>query len=157
MRLQAAILMTWDWRRARPGYWPVRGTHRSSRISTPRTSRSAGSAWKSATSGLTRWSPSLTYGVRMDLGYLGPGLRVVPSITYWSSRMKAREVGELESRLDSLIAQTQPGVSSDPVTFGLIDWSDLALALGHARGVARGVRIPHLRGRGSFHTRPETS
>ena len=73
--------------------------------------------------------PIVTYGVRMDLGYLGPGLRVVPSITYWSSRMKAREVGELESRLDSLIAQTQPGVSSDPVTFGLIDWSDLALAL----------------------------
>ena len=73
--------------------------------------------------------PVATYGVRMDLGYLGPGLRIVPSITYWSSRMKAREVGELESRLDRLIAQTQPGVSYAPVTFGLIDWSDLALAL----------------------------
>jgi hypothetical protein len=73
--------------------------------------------------------PTATYGVRMDLGYLGPGLRIAPSITYWSSRMKAREVGALESRLDSLIAQTQPGGVGVPVSLGPIEWSDLALAL----------------------------
>lgn len=73
--------------------------------------------------------PVRSYGVRMDLGYLGPGLRVAPSITYWSSRIRAREVDELESRLESLIAQTRPGVSSAPVSLGVIDWSDLALAV----------------------------
>ena len=69
-----------------------------------------------------------SYGVRMDLGYLGPGLRVAPSITYWSSRMKAREVGELEERLESLVARTQPGPIA-PVDLGTVEWSDLALAL----------------------------
>jgi len=73
--------------------------------------------------------PTASYGMRMDLGYLGPGLRVTPSLTYWSSRMKAGEVGELEQRLDSLIAQTQPGAPAAPVSLGRIDWSDLALAL----------------------------
>ena len=72
--------------------------------------------------------PTASYGVRMDLGYLGPGVRVTPSITYWSSRIKAREVRELEDRLDTLIAQTQPGPVA-PVSLGPIDWSDLALAL----------------------------
>jgi hypothetical protein len=70
-----------------------------------------------------------SYGLRMDLGYLGPGLRVTPSISYWSSRMKAGEVVELEEKLDSLIAQTQPGVPAAPVSLGTIDWSDLALTL----------------------------
>ena len=73
--------------------------------------------------------PVRTYGMRMDLGYLGPGLRIAPSITYWSSRIKAREVDELESRLEGLITQTRPGVSSAPVSLGVIDWSDLALAV----------------------------
>jgi hypothetical protein len=70
-----------------------------------------------------------SYGVRMDLGYLGPGLRVTPTISYWSSRMKAGEVVELEQKLDSLIAQTQPGVPAAPVSLGTIDWSDLTLTL----------------------------
>lgn len=73
--------------------------------------------------------PTASYGVRMDLGYLGPGLRVTPSLTYWSSRMTAAEVGGLETRLDSLIARTQPGVPAAPVSLGTIEWSDLALAL----------------------------
>jgi hypothetical protein len=70
-----------------------------------------------------------SYGLRMDLGYLGPGLRITPSISYWSSRMKTGEVVELEQKLDSLIAQTQPGAPAAPVSLGTIDWSDLALTL----------------------------
>jgi hypothetical protein len=69
----------------------------------------------------------------MDLGYLGPGLRVTPSITYWSSRMKASEVRSLEDRLAALVASQQPPGSPPPVVeLGPIDWSDIALALdGH--------------------------
>src|SRR5437868_12041452 len=51
--------------------------------------------------------PTPSYGVRMDLGYLGPGLRLTPSVTYWSSRMKRVEVAQLEDRVDSLIARQQ--------------------------------------------------
>ena len=72
--------------------------------------------------------PTPTYGLRMDLGYLGPALRVAPALTYWSSRMKAAEVGELEDRLERLIARQQPGTLA-PLVLGPIDWSDLTLAL----------------------------
>ena len=71
-----------------------------------------------------------TYGVRMDLGYLGPGLRITPSLTYWSTRMKAGEVASLEDRLAALVASQQPPGSPAPtVELEPIDWSDLALAL----------------------------
>jgi hypothetical protein len=71
-----------------------------------------------------------TYGIRMDLGYLGPGLRVTPSLTYWTSRMKVGEVASLEDRLESLVASRQPPGSPAPVVeLDPIDWSDLALAL----------------------------
>ncbi len=36
-----------------------------------------------------------SFGVRFDMGYAGPGLRVVPSITYWTSPMQAGEIADL--------------------------------------------------------------
>jgi hypothetical protein len=75
----------------------------------------------------TRVVATPTYGVRMDLGYLGPGLRIVPGITYWSSRMKREEVRELEERLEELISQQ--GGPRIPVSLGRIDWSDLVLSV----------------------------
>jgi hypothetical protein len=74
--------------------------------------------------------PTPTFGVRMDLGYLGPGLRITPSLTYWTSRMKSGEVASLEDRLASLVASQQPPGTPFPVLdLDPIDWSDLALAL----------------------------
>ena len=67
--------------------------------------------------------PTPSYGVRVDMGYLGPGLRITPSVTYWSSRMKRSEVAQLESRVNSLI------VGAPSVALGPIDRSDVALAL----------------------------
>jgi opacity protein-like surface antigen len=80
-----------------------------------------------------RVEPTVSYGARADLGYLGPGLRITPSITYWSSRMEAGEVAELEQRLEQLVAREQPPGSPPPtITLGPIDRSDVALALdGH--------------------------
>jgi hypothetical protein len=77
----------------------------------------------------TRVDPTYTVGTRIDLGYLGPGLRIVPGLTYWSSSMKEKEVRKLEERVGELI---DPTSSYDPVAFGEIDWSDLVLSLdGH--------------------------
>jgi len=67
--------------------------------------------------------PTPSYGVRVDMGYLGPGLRITPSVTYWSSRMKRSEVAQLESRVDSLI------VGGRSVALGPINRSDVELAL----------------------------
>ncbi|HCR04945.1 MAG TPA: hypothetical protein DIU18_07140, partial [Gemmatimonadetes bacterium] len=72
--------------------------------------------------------PTPSYGVRADLGYLGPGIRITPSITYWSSRMTRPEVAQLEDRVDSLIVRQQ-GSGAPSVALGPIDWSDVALAL----------------------------
>lgn len=77
----------------------------------------------------TRVDPTYTVGMRVDMGYLGPGLRLVPGITYWSSQMKASEVEKLARKVDYLIDPD----ATEPITdLGVIDWSDVALTLdGH--------------------------
>ena len=72
-----------------------------------------------------------TYGVRLDLGYLGPGLRIVPSFTYWSSELEANEVDRLETQLMQLIAGATGGTAPD-LQLGRITWSDLVVGVdGH--------------------------
>jgi len=77
----------------------------------------------------TRVDPTYTLGLRVDMGYLGPGLRLVPGLTYWSSQMKGSEVAKLARKVDKLIDPE----ATEPITdLGEIDWSDLALTLdGH--------------------------
>lgn len=66
-------------------------------------------------------------GLRVDLGYLGPGVRIVPSLTYWSSSLVASEVADLEASLERLVeGQTGDEVDLD---LGPIDWADLKLGL----------------------------
>jgi hypothetical protein len=69
-----------------------------------------------------------TIGLRFDLGYLGPGVRIVPHFTYWSSELKRVEVAELESSVARLIeAQTEEPAPN--VNLGTVDWSDRVLGL----------------------------
>jgi hypothetical protein len=77
----------------------------------------------------TRVDPTYTLGTRIDLGYLGPGLRIVTGVTYWSSSMKDEEVRKLEMKVQELI---DPASSASLVDLGEIDWSDLVISLdGH--------------------------
>ncbi|HSM61799.1 MAG TPA: hypothetical protein VK849_13415 [Longimicrobiales bacterium] len=79
----------------------------------------------------TRVEPTQSIGIRMDLGYLGPGLRIVPGLSYWSSRFEAGEVRELEERVGELVA-AQTGEPPPVVDLGVIDWRDVVLSLdGH--------------------------
>ncbi|MFC1660688.1 hypothetical protein ACFL3S_04355 [Gemmatimonadota bacterium] len=81
----------------------------------------------------SRVDPTYTVGVRIDLGYLGPGLRIIPGFTYWSSTMKGGEVRKLERKLETLVEGVDPGSATAPtVDLGTIDWSDIVLSLdGH--------------------------
>ena len=81
----------------------------------------------------TRVDPTYSMGLRLDLGYLGPGLRIVPGISYWSSSMNASEVAELEDKVNALIlGEVAPSPSWMGTNLGIIDWSDLVLSLdGH--------------------------
>jgi len=69
-----------------------------------------------------------SYGMRVDLGYLGPGLRIVPSVTYWKAPFRAEEIQELEDRVAGLV-QTQAGGPAPTVDLGTIEWSDVAVAV----------------------------
>jgi hypothetical protein len=66
-----------------------------------------------------------TFGARLDLGFLGPGVRVTAGLNHWSSELSDRQIGELETQLEALILQ-QTGEASE-VFLGTIDWADLAL------------------------------
>lgn len=81
----------------------------------------------------SRVEPAPTLGLRMDLGYLGPGVRITPTIGYWSSRMKRVEVRKLELRVNELVDRSSPpGTPPANVDLGRIDWSDLMIGLdGH--------------------------
>lgn len=69
-----------------------------------------------------------SYGLRFDLGYLGPGVRIVPGVTYWSSPFKDSEVEELENSVEGLISD-QTGSPSPEVDLGEIKWSDIAVSV----------------------------
>ena len=68
-----------------------------------------------------------TVGLRVDMGYLGPGLRITPTVSYWSSQLNRSEVAELEASVERLIDQ-QGGPATD-VDLGTVDWSDFSVGL----------------------------
>lgn len=70
---------------------------------------SAGAIWPSTLESAT------SYRLRVDLGYLGPGVRIVPALTYWSSSLEDSEIAAFEQQLGGA------------VELGEIDLSDMAL------------------------------
>ena len=76
----------------------------------------------------TRVERTESYSVRIDLGYLGPGLRLVPRLGYWSSPFQASEVTELEDRVASLVSREIGGLPP-VVDLGVIEWTDYQLGL----------------------------
>lgn len=78
----------------------------------------------------SRVDPTYSLGMRLDLGYLGPGLRIVPGISYWSSSLNDDEVAKLENKVDQLILdQVAPGPEWMGTDLGGVDWSDLVLSM----------------------------
>lgn len=76
----------------------------------------------------TRVERTRAFTGRMDLGYLGPGLRIVPSVAYWSSDFRGSEVAGLEQSLAQLIAD-QTGGAPPAVDLGTITWTDVAISV----------------------------
>ncbi len=72
----------------------------------------------------SRIKSTASFGGRLDLGLLGPGVRVVAGFSHWSSTLADREVQELESKLESLIFDETGGPAT--VQLGEIAWSDVA-------------------------------
>jgi hypothetical protein len=70
-------------------------------------------------------NPTGSIGARLDLGYLGPGVRVTTGFSQWSSTLRRSEVAVLEEQLADLV-ETQTGTRPE-VDLGRITWSDVAL------------------------------
>lgn len=77
----------------------------------------------------SRVEPAQLWSVRLDLGYLGPAIRISPSISYWSSRLRTTELDRFADRLNRLPALQEQGVELRAADLGLIDWSDLSISV----------------------------
>lgn len=66
-----------------------------------------------------------TFGGRLDLGFLGPGVRATLGFNRWSSRLEQEEVAKFETRLESLIFE-ETGQVTD-VDMGDIEWADTSI------------------------------
>jgi hypothetical protein len=100
------------------------------------------------------------YSLRLDLGFLGPAVRILPSLTYWDSELKDRELDRLAEQLGRLpsLQNLDPPITGR--SFGTVRWSDLSLGLDAQlvwtapldviTYVGAGVGLHTLNGRGDF-------
>lgn len=75
-----------------------------------------------------RLEEAISYGARIDMGYAGPGLRILPSVTYFSTDLERSEVEEFADRIAALVAQQTGGPAPD-LDLGRISYTDIALGL----------------------------
>lgn len=76
----------------------------------------------------TKVEATSMYTLRFDLGYLGPGVRFVPSLSYWSSTIKGSELSRFANQLNRLPSVRDRGVTITPGELGEITWSDFSAA-----------------------------
>lgn len=74
----------------------------------------------------SRVESTTSYGGRVDLGFVGPGVRVVLGVNRWSSRLERGRVRGFEESLEALVLD-QTGETTD-ISLGEISWSDVALS-----------------------------
>lgn len=77
----------------------------------------------------TKVEAAPTYTVRLDLGFLGPGVRIAPSISYWSSDMRPTELDRLAEQINRLPPLQNQNVEITAADLGQVTWSDLSLAV----------------------------
>ena len=77
----------------------------------------------------SRVDPTSMYTLRVDLGFLGPAVRITPSISYWSSSLRPSELERLADRLELLPPLRADSIDLRAEDFGEVLWSDLGVAL----------------------------
>lgn len=73
----------------------------------------------------SRSEPATALNVRVDLGLLGPNVRITPGLTFWSTRLRDGEVAEMERRIERSCENA--GVSCPGVELGDVEISDFSL------------------------------
>lgn len=72
--------------------------------------------------------PAPSFGVRADMGFVGPHVRIAPSIRYWSSQMKEDEVERLATQFIEICSRRAPGSCPASLDLGEVRRSDLELS-----------------------------
>ncbi|HIF38808.1 MAG TPA: hypothetical protein EYQ69_06310 [Gemmatimonadetes bacterium] len=70
-----------------------------------------------------------SYSMKLDLGFLGPGIRMTTRTSYWSSQMLSEEIESFESSLSTLILTQGGSLPSNNLDLGPIRRDDFSLAL----------------------------
>lgn len=72
------------------------------------------------------------FAMKFDLGFLGPGFRLVSGVSYWDSEVAAQEVDRFESQLTDLFVEQGGTPPPGGVDLGQVDRADVAISLdGH--------------------------
>lgn len=108
----------------------------------------------------SRVASTPVYSVRMDLGFLGPGVRIVPTFSYWTSHFRTAELNRLASQINNLPALRNQGAAITGSDLGEIKWSDLTVGvdahlmwttpIGVFTYVGAGAAVHALNGQGTF-------
>lgn len=73
--------------------------------------------------------PTPTYSVRLDLGFLGPAVRITPGFSFWSSEFRTTELDRLADRLNALPPLQEQGVTITAADLGTVQWSNLTMSV----------------------------
>src|SRR5690606_32850733 len=73
--------------------------------------------------------PTLSFGIRGDMGFVGPHVRIAPAIRYWSSHLKEEEVERLATQFIDICDRRAPGNCPASLDLGEVRRSDLELSL----------------------------
>ena len=73
--------------------------------------------------------PTVSFGLRGDMGFVGPHVRIVPGIRYWSSRLQQDEVERLATQFIEICNRRAPGACPAALDMGEVNRSDLELSV----------------------------
>lgn len=72
--------------------------------------------------------PTVSYGLRGDMGFVGPHVRIAPAIRYWSSHLKDEEVDRLATQFIEICNRRAPGNCPATLDLGEVSRSDVELS-----------------------------
>jgi hypothetical protein len=72
--------------------------------------------------------PTMSFGVRGDMGFVGPHVRIAPGIRFWSSQLKEDEVERLATQFIEICSRRAPGSCPAALDLGQVRRSDLELS-----------------------------
>jgi hypothetical protein len=72
--------------------------------------------------------PTLSFGLRGDMGVVGQHVRIAPGIRYWSSQLKEEEVERLATQFIEICSRRAPDSCPASLDLGEVSRSDLELS-----------------------------